>query len=200
MQEVGLEVVLERIAKAFVEQKLDTAEAYLWPALDQFPNVAALWFFAGNIWHQRGMLEPSVLAFQKCLDLDYNPNVLTNLGASYRRLNRYDDGIRTLEQAIRDMPDSVDALVNLGGMYVNEGNPYPGMAHLERARKIEGKGKSRAEWNLALLKLESGDFKEGFELYRRGIHAERPCRKYSQDEAAEPALLTPEIVEKVRHV
>jgi tetratricopeptide (TPR) repeat protein len=106
--------------------------------------------------------------------------MLTNMGAIYRRLNDYENGVATLQKVLETEPDEIDALINLGGMYVNEGNPAPGIVHLERAQRLlkEAGREPRANWNLGLLRLESGDYGAGFDLYHDGVLAERIERTY----------------------
>src|SRR5690606_3033410 len=92
-------------------------------------------------------------------------------------------------------PTYEPALVNLGSMYVNEGCPEKGIPYLEKAvtlGKKRGRIENGAEWNLGLLYLEAGRFKEGFDIYRRGYGSERLSRNYSKDPAAEPKLLEPD--------
>lgn len=138
----------------------------------------------------------AVRAFEHCIDLDENPLVLANLGAAYRRLNQHENGLRVLRAALDRDPDYQPALVNLGSMYVNEGNPGPGIPYLEHAVELgraAGKQERGAVWNLALLYLEAGRFAEGFELYRQGLGAERLIRTYGHEKEGipEPALLQP---------
>jgi tetratricopeptide (TPR) repeat protein len=197
MQEVGLPQVLDGIGEAFKAGDLKRVDALLWPALDQFNQIPQLWFFAGNLFFQTGRVAPAVACFEKCLDLDDNPMVLANLGASYRRLNLHDEGIRVLQTAIERNPDYQPALVNLGSMYVNEGCPEKGIPHLERAVELgskAGKMERGAEWNLSLLYLEAARFKEGFESYRKGYGAERLIRKFGKESKGvpEPERLTPD--------
>ena len=196
MQELGLSVVCDEIGAAFGKGDLQRVDQLLWPALDQFPDVPQLWFYAGNLNFQVGKVAMSDACFQRCVDLDVNPLVLANLGAAKRRLNHHEDGIAVLEAALDKQPDYEPALVNLGSMYVNEGCPEKGIPHLERAVEL-GRKKGRYEkgclWNLGLLYLESTRFAEGFDIYRTGLGAERLVRTYGseKDGIPEPAILEP---------
>ena len=206
MYEIRLSQVIERIAGALTKLDLKTASSLLWPALDQFSDNPALLFYAGIVLHHEDRMALSVLAFKRGLEIDNNPQLLINLGATYRRMNNYEEGIKTLAKALEIEPNNIDALVNTGGMYVNEGNPKPGIEYLQKAFDLEnakGVQKSQAMWNLALLKLENGQFIEGFELYRSSGHDQRRVRMYAtpsdgEPHAPEPEVLTAEIVAKVR--
>jgi hypothetical protein len=58
--------------------------------------------------------------------------------------------------------------------------------------EAKGRIERGATWNLALLYLEAGRFKEGFELYRKGLGAERLMRTYGKGDIPEPEVLLPE--------
>ena len=197
MQEIGLHQVCDEIAKAFSADDYSRVESLLWPALNQFPELPQLWFYAGNHLFQTDRAAMAVQAFERCLELDSNPLVLANLGAAYRKLNLHEEGIRVLKAALDRAPDYAPALVNLGSMFVNEGKPNDGIPHLERAVDVgtrSGRMERGAEWNLALLYLEAGRFGEGFDLYRTGLGKERLVRNYGKASKgiAEPAVLQPE--------
>lgn len=187
MQELTLVQVFEQIEEAFKGKDLRRVEALLWPALEQFPDIAQFWFYGGCVFFQSGRAAVAEQLFRRAIELEDGPHIYSNLGACLRRMNRHDDGIRVLKQALDRDPAYAPALVNLGSMYVNEGNPHEGIPYLEKAVSI---GTERgAGWNLALLYLEAGRFGEGFDLYRQGIAHERLVRTFSRDKAREPQLL-----------
>lgn len=191
MQEIGIAQVLSGIEAAFKANDLKQVEALLWPALDQFPAIPQLWFYAGNVFFQTGRAAIAARVFEYCASLDETPFVLANLGASYRKLNKHEEGKRVLLTALERDPNHAPALVNMGSMFVNEGNPHEGIPYLERAAAI---GTERgATWNLALLYLEAGRFGEGFDCYRKGLGAERLMRKYGGEKHGipEPKVLEP---------
>ena len=190
MQEVGIAQVCAEIDKAFKANDFKRVETMLWPALDQFSDLPQLWFYAGNLLFQTGRAAPAAVAFEKCVALDQNALVLANLGAAYRKLNQHEKGLQVLKAALERNPDYQPALVNLGSMYVNEGCPELGIPYLERAVELGGENPERGStWNLSLLYLEAGRFGEGFDLYRRGLGAERLMRTYGYEGAPEPKVL-----------
>lgn len=191
MQEVGLPQVFAGIETAFKSNDLLRVDALLWPALDQYPDVAELWFYAGSACFQSGKAALAAKCFTQSLELDPVPHVYANLGATYRRLNDHENGKRVLARGIEASPKDANALNNMGSMFVNEGCPHEGIPYLERA--VEIGGVRGAQWNLALLYLESGRFGEGFDLYRKGLTHERQLRNYGseKDGIPEPKLLEP---------
>lgn len=195
MFEVGLESVCAEIGEAFREGKHQRVEQLLWPALDQFSTIPQLWFFAGCIHFKTGRVALATVCFERAVELDSNALVLSNLGASYRRLNQHENGLSVLRMSLERAPDYEPALVNLGAMYVNEGCPEKGIPYLEKAvalGKAKGQLETGAEWNLGLLYLEAARFAEGFDIYRNGYGAERLVRTYAHGEVEEPQRLSPE--------
>lgn len=187
MQELTLVQVFEQIEEAFKAKDLRRVEALLWPAVEQFPDIAQFWFYGGCVFFQTGRAAVAAQLFRKAIELEDGPHIYSNLGACLRRMNLHDEGKLVLEQALDRDPNYAPALVNLGSMFVNEGNPRGGIPYLERALEI---GTERgAGWNLALLYLEDGRFGEGFDLYRKGIAHERLVRQFSRKPENEPALL-----------
>ncbi len=194
MFEVGLTNVCEEIGQAFKTSNYSRIEGLLWPALDQFSDVPQLWFYAGCVFFQTGRAALAARAFERAIELDMNPMVLANLGASYRRLNQHAEGLAVLKAALELQPDYEPALVNYGAMYVNEGTPERGIPSLERAVALgsaKGAIERGAEWNLGLLYLEAGRFGDGFDIYRRGYGTERLVRNYAYAGGPEPKRLEP---------
>jgi tetratricopeptide (TPR) repeat protein len=195
VEEIGLSQVCDSIDDAFRREDYTRVAQLLWPALDQFSELPQLWFYAGNYHFQTGKVALAERCFKHCVDLDSNPLVLANLGASLRRLNKHEEGLAVLEGCLDRYPDYEPALVNLGSMFVNEGDPDKGIPPLERAVKLgteKGKLERGALWNLGLLYLEAGKFAEGFDIYRKGLGAERMTRSYGYTDVPEPEVLGPE--------
>jgi len=175
-EEVALDGVYAATEEAFRKENLERAEYLLMPAIDQFPNDARLLFYTGCLLFKKGYVHLAALAFKRAIELDDAPHVYSNLGACYRRMNLNDQGLEVLRLALDRSPDYAPTLVNIGSMYVNEGNPAGGIPYLERA--VEIGGERGAVWNLGLLYLESARFAEGFDNYRAGVQHERAERKY----------------------
>src|SRR5690606_13792299 len=144
VQEVGLQQVFESIDAAFKANDYKRIEALLFPALDQFDDIPQLHFYAGNFYFNTGKLSSAQAHFEKAVELDENPLILANLGATFRRKNKHEEGIRVLEAALDRNPTYEPALVNLGSMYVNEGCPEKGIPYLEKAVAL-GKQRGRIE-------------------------------------------------------
>lgn len=197
MQEMGLSQVFAAIEESLRTDDLKRAEALLWPAVEQFPEISQLWFYGGCVFYKTGRSAVAREMFNRAIELDDSPLVYANLGACLRRMNLHREGIYALQLALDKAPDYPQALVNLGAMYVNEGTPDIGIAYLERARELglaSGNMEHGTIWNLGLLYLEAGRFAEGFDCYRTGITAERERRNFGSEkfEIPEPAWLESE--------
>lgn len=202
-QEVGLADVYAGIEHAFKDKNFQKVEALLWPAVDQFPADSRLWFYGGCLNFKIDRHALAAQCFHRAIDLDDAPHIYSNLGACYRRMNMHERGLNILMAALERNPDYAPALVNVGSMYVNEGQPEKGIPFLERAVAVGGE--RGAVWNLGLLYLEAARFAEGFDAYREGVHHERAVRCYGTTEGAEgvepiaePKLLTTADVAEAR--
>ncbi len=198
MQEMTLTQVFSAIERALQEDDTKKCEALLWPAVEQYPEVSQLWFYGGCVFYKTGRSAVAQQLFNRAIDLDDSPLVYANLGACLRRMNLHEEGINALQMCLDKMPDYPQALVNSGAMYVNEGCPEKGIPFLERARELglkSGKVERGTIWNLGLLYLEAGRFKEGFDCYREGITAEREKRNFGsvKHDIPEPQWLAPEL-------
>lgn len=196
-QEVGVEQVYAAVEEAFKKNDLDRAEQLVMPAVDQFPENSRFWFYAGCLNFKRNYVAQASVCFERAIELDDQAHVYSNLGACYRRMNRNDGGLEVLKLGLDRNPNYAPTLVNIGSMYVNEGNPHAGIPYLERAIELDP-GERGGVWNLGLLYLEAARFAEGFKCYRQGVTHERALRKYGSkaDGIPEPALLDEESLQQ----
>lgn len=196
MQPVGLAQVLETIQKALgnwrAPGELESLEKFLWPALDQFPEFAPLWFYAGCYLSLTGRHALAIRAYEKSYELQPNPTIWTDIGASYRCMNRVTECRVALKRGLEAMPEDPQLLTNLAGSYVNEGEPWTGIGYGEKALARDVNEKTI--WNLALLYLEAGVYDKGFDFYAEGKHHHREERIFEPD----PPKLTPQLHEALK--
>jgi tetratricopeptide (TPR) repeat protein len=192
MHTIGLEDVLEGVQSALKDKRYNTAEQFLWPALDQRPENGALWFYAGVLSALYGRNALAVECFQKSYALEPHQAIWANLGGTIRSMN-VDLSRKVLEMGLERTKDDPHLLANLCGSYVNEGNPDPGIEYGERCMDLP-EGGPEARFNLALLYLEKGNFARGFDLYAIGHHRLREQKTYDPD----PPELTPELHEQLK--
>lgn len=157
----------------------------LYPAMDQFPDNPALWYYAGNYFQRCGMNALATEAWEKSFQLEPQGQVLSSLGAVLKDTGRPDQARRIIKHGLDLLPEDEVLYTNLVGAYVNEGLPLEGIEYGERSLAL-GHQNRHTQFNLALLHLEAGHFARGFELYAAGEHKWRDKRTY---EGAAP--LTP---------
>lgn len=190
MHSIGLDSVIESTVAALREGRLDLAEQYLTPALDQRPQQAVLWFYYGSLCVARGQNALGYQCLLKSMELEPHPAVWGNAAACLRNMQLIDSCRNLLRIGLQHDPGNPHMLANLCGSYVNEGDPLPG---IECGRQIKDDSEvgPQAKFNLALLHLEAGNLAEGFELYATGHHTARENRTYEPD----PPVLTRELHE-----
>lgn len=193
MQELGLNVVVERIQEAIRDEKLDLANELLWPALDQKPDVGPLWFYAGILTSLGGKQAPAYEFFRRSQELEPHPANWANLGGVLRSMGRIDECRQMLLKGLERTGEDDDILANLCGSYVNEGEPAKGIEYGERALKVNPNHLG-CQFNLSLLHLESGNYARGFDLYAEGSHRHRLEKKYEPD----PPALTSELHQQLK--
>ncbi|NIV32934.1 MAG: hypothetical protein GWN58_26865, partial [Anaerolineae bacterium] len=108
-----------------------------------------------------------------------------NLSVCFRREYHIDLAIEAAKKAIQFRKDWADPYNNIAGCYINEGRPEEGLEYADKSIELNEEGTkewAKCRWNKALMLLEMGEFKEGFDLYEDGHGAgERPVRNYSED-------------------
>lgn len=189
MQEANITDVYANVEKALAEDQLDVAERWLFPAMDQHPKDPQLLFYASHCLVKRDHYALAKLAAEESLRLSPNSRAYGNLGAVYRRMNDNVMAEKMLRKAIDYEPGEKNAWNNFAANYVNEGNPLPGIEAAKKALEIDPDF-TKAKWNLGLLQLEAGQFKEGWENYRVGLAlSDRMLRSYTDGTGGEPKLV-----------
>lgn len=188
MHQLGLNQVLDNAAQALRAGKIELAEQLIMPALDQKPDVAALYFYAGTICAQKGQNALGLLCLQRSYELDPNPAVWANSAACLREMQQIGLTRQVLERGLEHAPWDVHIRANLCGSYVQDGNPLPGIEYGREVMNDEDVGPA-VKFNCALLNLEAGNLAEGFALYAEGHHRFRESRGYDPD----PPVLTPDL-------
>lgn len=193
MQTVGFEEVLERIATALRDERIEEAESWVMPALNQRPDRAVLWFYAGAVLNLKGQHALALQAILKSAELEPHPAIWSNAAACLRSMQQIPECREILRQGYERAPWDPHICANLGGSYVNEGDPLPGIEWCEKVKDNPEVGPG-ARFNLALLHLEAGNFAEGFEYYATGTHQLRKEQVYKPD----PPELTREMHEQLK--
>lgn len=179
-QEVGLAQVFDSIKSALDSHNYLQAEQILMPALDQYPELPQLWYYAGTLFFQVERLALSVQALKRSVELEPAAVSYSNLGAALRRMGRHEEALAALKRAAEIEDNNASTWNNIGACWVNEGGPENGLPAVNKAIELKP-GFARAHWNKALLELELGNFGVGWDEYRWGIGHDRILRDYGDD-------------------
>lgn len=193
MQERRLDEVVQHIQEAIKAEDYGKASALLFPALDQHPNVAPLYFYGGVLLSMEGRLVPAFEMFRRSQELSPHPANWSNMGGALRQLGRVEEARALLLKGLDVGGADMEILSNLGGSYVNEGEPHKGIEYCERALELDPQHGGTL-FNLAMLHLEAGHFDKGFDLYAEGFHKHRGGKVYEPD----PPTLTPQLFQELR--
>lgn len=192
MHQLGLSQVLDNTAQALRAGNIELAESLIGPALDQKPDVAALYFYMGTICAQKGQHALGLLCLQKSYELEPHAAVWSNSAACLREMQQIEPTRAMLQMGLEHAPWDVHIRANLCGSYVQDGNPQPGIEYGREVLDDPDVGPA-VKFNSALLNLEAGNLADGFRLYAEGHHRFRERRVYTPD----PPELTPALHEQL---
>ncbi len=130
-----------------------------------------------------GQGHPSEAAacYQEAIQLDTNfADAHNNLGNIFFKQDHYEEAIACYRQALRADPRYADAHVNLGNAMLGQGLRSEAAASFQQALAVDA-GHKVARWNLALLRLSTGDFVGGWPDYElRWAQPGRKLREFQQ--------------------
>lgn len=99
-------------------------------------------------------LEQAAACYSQLCDLDpSNPNPLTNLGAVYNRMKRFDQAVEVLQKAIQRDNKKIDAYYNLGIAHRKAGHPALALSAYKEAIKLNPQFE-QAHLNIANVYLD----------------------------------------------
>lgn len=146
--------------------EINHAEAVIEPSLAARPNDPNLLYVAGNCRLARGQHEEAMAMYERALAAapDFAA-VLLNVGFVHRQQHRLEEARRALHRYVTLNPSDPAGWLNLTSTYVNEGEPGVGEA-LAREALTRCPSSPDIRWNLGLLLLEQGKWREGWREYR----------------------------------
>jgi hypothetical protein len=109
--------------------------------------------------------EESLLSLNKALTINKNfPELFNNIGLTLHKLNKFNSAIEHFNQAIQINPNYADAFSNRGLTLQAIKKTAEAKNDFDRCLEIDSKH-SDAYWNKALIKIQLGEYEEGWELY-----------------------------------
>jgi tetratricopeptide (TPR) repeat protein len=160
------------------------AKAYETVLMYDFDNLDAI-YLLGTIFLQQKQLGLAAQLLMRVVMMDGSHfEAWNNLGNCFKAVNKEDKAKDCWEAALKiegkDSHSYADIHNNIGTIYVNNGNPEEGIPHLEKALALKPEH-GDANWNMALMQLELGKYKKGFELYKSGFQTQnRLYRNYGE--------------------
>jgi tetratricopeptide (TPR) repeat protein len=145
--------------------QLDDAIAHFQKALQINPNFAEAYYHFGIVLYDLGELDEAVRKFQKAVQI--SPlfiDALNNLGVLLQEKGQLDDAIAHFQKALQINPNFAEAYNGLGIAFKEKGL-------IEEAILFERKAIdlcpdfADAHWNMSLMLLLCGNFKEGWKEY-----------------------------------
>jgi len=152
---VDLEFALERMPGdprapnmlgniAFATKRFTVAESWFRKALERDPNHFLALFRLGMLQIARQDHEEAASTFRHVLRLkraneDRRARAKNNLGcALIKGKIDVEEGIRLIEEAVREEPEAADLRISLADALINLDRPKEAIPHLEKAREIAG--------------------------------------------------------------
>ena len=125
----------------------------------------------GHVYDANGRTQDAEAAYRKAVDLrpedwdSYN-----NLGIFLQKQRRYPDAIAAYRQALEKTPDNAQVLLNLGGAYIEAGDPRSlGCAESSLQRAIRISPSYGAYSNLGMLYLRRRRYREAADATRTAL-------------------------------
>lgn len=179
---------LEEAKALIVKGAVDAAIQRLTEFLNgDFFNEEAL-FMLGACWQAKGMNGLSAVLTSAAVDARVArgkpfPEALLNLGGAYKAEHRNDTAAKVWADALRQetMPrERAKIMVNIAGLYVNEGSPETAIEWCDRALAEDPKCHG-AYANRAMACLELGRWREGWEGWKHTYATgDRNMRRYGE--------------------
>jgi len=129
------------------------------------PNRPDAWTLKGILLRKLKQFEEAASAHRRAIACkpDY-PDAHNNLGGALSDLGRLEEALACYRRAIQLVPKKVDFLINLAGMLQALGRVEQAITTLEQVIASHPEN-AEAQWDLALVRLLSGDFERGWKGY-----------------------------------
>lgn len=172
-QQIKQQHLVEMLEKGQAEQKagnVQLAEAIYCGVLNDNPHDLNAQFLYASCMQQQGKNGLAISMYEKLLQfLPDTPAIYNNMGGCYHQENFDKEAFESYSMALRlTKGKDTDVLSNLGGMFVNTGNPEKGEEYFKKLFEINP-NHSQGKWNYSLICLEQERFGEGFDLYDEGF-------------------------------
>jgi len=157
---------------------LDQAEASFRLALRDDPSSAEAHYGLGSVYLKQDKTSAARDSFERVVKLaasypDTLPNAWNNLGLLDTREGRTDEAIGCFQEALRQSPDYLIALENLGNAYRQQKRWEEARRTLERALAVRPQD-PEANYSLGMVFAQTEETGRAYEYLQRALHS-RPA-------------------------
>lgn len=153
--------------------RLAEEEACLQKIVHEAPNEWKAWMRIGDIHLESGEFGRAEASFEKVLELDdKNIFALIHRAIALSMMERWDEAIKSAEEACKYAPDQVEAWKVLGDVNIRAGKNRSALKALEKAAKLDPED-AHIELTLGMVEYKSGQLKEAVKHFKRAIVRDR---------------------------
>ncbi len=163
-------VLIAASVKAYAQSKVWTnTETLFSNVIVEYPDASHVAYNnLGNVYRMQNQMDKAVDAYRKGLVVREHPKVLSNLGATLRKMGDRDGARKAFTRAFELNPASRDAHFGMGLLLSDEGRYAESIAEYELALKDDPLYEE-AYTNLCVTYMKSNDFKAAAEACRKGL-------------------------------
>lgn len=164
-------------------KNLEEAELICNAVLNQSPDHAPSYGILGVLYGKKNFNTLAEHFLKHAISLEKDRTNLStyhnNLGYHYKtQLYDTDKALIEFEKALKyNDKNEIEQIINYASIFVSAGQPEVALKHIDKALLVD-KDNADAHWNKALVLLEMGRYKEGFQEYN---HKYRDKSKYHRN-------------------
>jgi tetratricopeptide (TPR) repeat protein len=157
--------ILARAVELHTQGEYMEAEVIYDLALQLFPDDPRSYYLLGTLYSEIEKDGVALALLLRSMDMNPTTECANNLGIVLRRVGHEDAALTAYEAALEMEPDNIEAMSNMSGYYVNQGNPDKGIEWADKTLERDPE-KWEAMSHKGLCLLEKGDYENGFDVYR----------------------------------
>lgn len=161
----SIEEVLTHGLELHKQGELVEAEGVYDLAVTIFPDDPRPYLLLGALFAETNRDGLALAVLLRSMDIQPTTEAANNLGIVLRKVGHEEAALKAYESALQLDPDNLDALSNMSGYYVNQGDPDKGIEWADKALEVDPE-KWEAMSHKGICQLEKGDYKAGFDTYR----------------------------------
>jgi len=157
--------ILKRGIELHKARELDEAETIYDIALSFSPQDPRALYLMGTLYSELNRDGIATALLISAMNIQPTSEIANNLGIVLRRIGHEAAALEAYQTALQIDPENSDAMSNMSGYYVNQGDPAKGVEWAEKTLEIDPENKP-AKSHKGLCLLEMGDYENGWEWYK----------------------------------